>query len=285
MKSRNMPAYAKLMRLDKPIGIFLLLYPTSWALVMANQGSIQLQYAVIFFLGVVATRSLGCVINDIADRNIDIHVLRTKDRPLATQEISILEATIIASGLTTFSVILLLQLPMTTWPLALVAMLLMIIYPFCKRFFHCPQLILGIAFSVSILMVYSTVCGTLTMEAWQIFTISTLWSVIYDTQYALVDKEDDLKLGLRSSAILFGKLCHQIIAILQKLFFCLWLNLGIKHNFNTQFYMFLSLAALLGIYQQYLIMTNIRENSFLAFQNNKWVGLLLLIGVAANFYF
>ena len=275
--------YLRLIRLDKPIGILLLLWPTCWAFLTASNSTIDINLIVIFLCGVVVTRSLGCAINDLADRNIDGNVKRTEKRPLVTGELSIKNALLAITILGILALYLLYQLPYQTWDIALCAAILMIIYPFCKRLISCPQFVLGISFSCAILMVYSAIQNNIPIQAWYMFLLSTLWSVIYDTQYALTDRHYDLKIGVKSSAIWFGKHVYRAINIMQIIFLIGWILFGIKYEYNRWYYLTLIASCYLVYYQHKLIITNKPELQFKAFLNNKWQGFIILVALYTQF--
>ncbi len=277
----NIKPYIQLSRINKPIGIYLLLWPTCWALMLSSNGRLQYSTTIIFILGVVIMRSLGCVINDLADRNIDPHVERTKTRPLANKSISVKRALIFALFLASIALLLLLKLPPQTWVFAPITLLLAISYPFCKRFINCPQFILGLAFSTSIPMVYAATINKVPPQAWHLFLIAVIWPLIYDTQYALTDKSDDLKIGIKSSAIWFGSYVYTIIAMLQLVFYCSWGVFARAYDLKPIFYVALAISFSMAIYQQKLIITGKRKLQFKSFENNNPVGLIILIGLAA----
>ena len=277
----NIKPYIQLSRINKPIGIYLLLWPTCWALMLSSNGKLQYSTTIVFILGVIIMRSLGCVINDLADRNIDPHVERTRTRPLANKSISVKRALIFALFLASIALLLLLILPPQTWVFAPIALLLAISYPFCKRFINCPQFILGLAFSISIPMVYAATINKVPPQAWHLFLIAVIWPLIYDTQYALTDKSDDLKIGIKSSAIWFGNYVYTIIAMLQLVFYCSWIFFARAYDLKPIFYVALAISFSMAIYQQKLIITGKRKLQFKSFENNNPVGLIILIGLAA----
>lgn len=281
--TKKLLLFIKFIRLDKPVGIILLLWPTTWALITASDGNINYYLAMIFIAGVITTRSLGCAINDLADRKIDGKVKRTAARPLATGELKISDALKVIFILSIISLLLLVLLPIQTWPIAFIAATLMIIYPFCKRFLSCPQFILGLSFSTAILMVYSAVQNQIIFQAWCLFAASTLWSVIYDTQYALVDREYDLKLGIKSSAIWFGKYTFSIIALLQALFISLWIYFGIISDYNIWYYSLICMMIFTAYYQHKLVISGSSAKQFLAFKNNQWVGLIIMLALLSQY--
>jgi 4-hydroxybenzoate polyprenyltransferase len=268
--------YIRLMRLDKPIGIYLLLYPTLWALLLAGSG---IENYIIFILGVIVMRSAGCVINDFADRNIDKFVARTKHRPLTTGEVSSKNALLLFAGLMIVALLLVLLTNTLTIFLGLIAGLLAFIYPFSKRFFAIPQLFLGVAFAMSVPMSFSATLGVVPNSAWIVFIATIVWTVFYDTQYAMSDREDDLKIGVRSSAIYFGKFDTIIIALLQVIFVALLISVGVIFNLGFWYVISVGIVILLLIYQQFLTFHRNRDACFQAFLNNNIVGLVITVGV------
>ena len=271
-------AYTKLMRIDKPIGSLLLLWPTLTALWIASQGQPPVELVIIFILGTFIMRSAGCVINDFADRNFDGEVERTKSRPLATGEVKPIEAIALFLVLSLCGACLLIFLNRFTQLLAFIALFVIILYPFSKRWTHLPQFILGIAFSWGILMAWSAVTNELSTLPFVLFATSVIWIIAYDSLYAMVDREDDLTIGIKSSAILFGDKAHLIIGTLMSftvLGFCLF---GSLLDFGSFYYIGVMLCSLLFIYQLKLISNRNRENYFKAFLNNNWVGLALFAG-------
>jgi len=274
--------YALLMRLDKPIGAFLLLWPTLWALWLAGQGQPARGVVVIFVLGVFLMRSAGCVINDIADRNFDPHVARTRQRPLAAQRITVREAVgvFIVLCLTAFALVLLLNT--LTVLLSLPALALAISYPFMKRFHHLPQVHLGAAFGWSIPMAFAALTGTVPALAWLLFAANVVWSVVYDTMYAMVDREDDLQVGTKSTAILFGARDRWIIGRLQLVLLGLLILVGIVGGLGWAYYAGLFAATWFALYQQYLIRNREPGPCFQAFLNNNWFGLIIFCGIVLD---
>ena len=278
-------AYSKLMRFDKPIGIFLLLWPTLWPLWLVNKGVPGLKMFLIFILGVVVMRSAGCVINDIVDKDIDPSVERTRARPLANQSVSMGEAYILLLILLSIALTLVLQLNLSSFFWALGGLLITIIYPFCKRFFSAPQLILGFAFSWSIPMVYVANNLALSAEAYLLWLSVGLWIVMYDTFYALVDKEDDLKIGIKSTAILFGERVGFITALLQISVVLLWVFVGLFYELNFIYFSSLIVAACFFVRQQLLIRVRDPEQCLKAFLENNYVGLVVFLGVFLDLLF
>ena len=279
MLLKNFRHYWELMRFHKPIGIYLLLWPTLWALWAAKKSLPPLwPTLVVFVLGTVLMRAAGCVINDIADRHFDHQVQRTKTRPLTSGKVSVTSAIILFLLLSFVAFGLVLFLNSLTIYLSFVGIGLACIYPFTKRFFSAPQLVLGVAFAWGIPMAYAAVINYLPIYCWWLFGVTILLIVAYDTMYAMVDKEDDLKLHLKSTAILFGEYDRLIIGILQLIIFLNLFLFGWIQDYHFFYFIFIFLAGMLLVYQQYLIKNRIRENCFQAFLNNHWFGLLVLFG-------
>jgi 4-hydroxybenzoate polyprenyltransferase len=277
--------YARLMRLDKPIGIFLLLWPTLWALLIASEGHPDHKVLVIFVLGVILMRSAGCVINDYADRDIDCHVSRTQNRPLTSGRVSTREAKILFLVLCLVAFVLVLQLNKLTLLLSIAGVLLAAIYPFMKRVTHLPQVVLGAAFGWSVPMAFAAQTGTVPQIAWLMFLATLLWATAYDTMYAMVDSEDDLALGIKSTAILFGDSDRQIIGIIQIMVLLCLLMIGHQAELGLIYYSSVLLAGILFTYQQYLIRFRTREGCFQAFLNNNWVGAVIFLGILFDYMF
>jgi len=275
--------YIQLMRLDKPVGIFLLLWPTLWALLIAGEGYPDQQVLVIFMLGVILMRSAGCVINDYADRDIDAHVSRTRTRPLATGRISHRAAKILFLLLCLAAFLLVLQLNRLTLLLSFVGVALAAIYPYMKRVTHLPQVVLGAAFGWSVPMAFAAQTGSVPQIAWLLYLATLLWATAYDTMYAMVDRDDDIVLGVKSTAILFGDADRHIIAVIQiMVMFCL-LMVGRQAELGLYYHAGLLLAALMFTYQQYLIRYRTREGCFRAFRNNSWVGAVIFLGMLLDY--
>ena len=270
--------YAKLMRIDKPIGSLLLLWPTLTSLWIASDGAPKINLIVIFVLGTFIMRSAGCVINDYADRNFDGLVERTRTRPLATGTVSSREALILFITLCACGAILLLFLNNLTRILALFALFVAILYPFAKRWTQLPQGILGIAFSWGIPMAWAASTGSLTTIPWIFFSTCLVWIIAYDTLYAMVDKEDDELIGVKSSALLFGERTHFIVGFLQGITILGFCVLGWALDYGSLYLLGILGCVVLFIYQHKLISTKNRENYFEAFLNNNWVGLSLFAG-------
>lgn len=276
------PAYKRLMRLDKPIGIYLLLWPTWWALWLAAEGGPSLGMLLIFTIGVVLMRSAGCVINDFADRHVDGAVERTRLRPIASGTVTVVEAVQLFILLLLIAALLLFFLNWQTMLLSLVAVALASIYPFMKRYTHLPQLVLGAAYSWGIPMAFMATQQQLPSLVWYLYLANLLWTVAYDTFYALVDKPDDLKIGIKSTAILFGRFALPIIALLQISALLLLVYVGYKANLHWVYYLSLIIAAAGFIYQHIIAQQN-RENCFKAFLHNHYVGLVIFLGIAASY--
>ncbi len=271
--------WIQLMRLDRPIGALLLLWPTLWAVWVAGDGTPSLTVILVFIAGVWVMRAAGCVINDFADRHFDGSVARTRERPLATGALSAKQALLLFAGLLVLALLLLIPLNRFTFYLSFGGAGLAILYPFMKRFTFLPQLFLGAAFGWAIPMAFAAETGSLPAAAWLIFTAKVVWTVAYDTQYAMCDREDDLKIGIKSTAILFGDADRLIIGVLQALtLWPLWL-LGRGLDFGWPWYLGLAVAAALFVYQQWLIRDREPAACFRAFLNNQWVGLAIFAGL------
>ena len=280
----NWKAYAQLMRLDKPVGIYLLLWPTLWALLMAAQGLPPLEITVIFVAGVVVMRSAGCVINDYADRNVDGRVKRTTQRLLATGEATPKQALQLFGALIVIAFILVLFLNWQTIALSVVALMLAASYPFMKRYTHLPQVVLGAAFGWSIPMAFMAVQETVPTYAWWLFIANLLWTVAYDTMYAMVDRDDDLQIGVKSTAILFGKNDVLIVMLLQGCALTILWCIGLTINATWPYYTAVLFSALLCVRQYQLIKRRQREGCFTAFIENHYIGLAITLGTALHFY-
>ena len=275
--------YEKLMRLDKPIGILLLLWPTLWGLWLSSYGSPNSGVVVIFVLGVVLMRSAGCIVNDVADRNFDAHVERTKDRPLAAKLISPQEALLVAGLLAALAFGLVLQLNLLTVKLAVIALVLAVGYPFLKRFFWLPQAWLGIAFGFGIPMAFAAYHNHVVQIAWVLLTANVFWAIAYDTEYAMVDRDDDVKLGLKASAILFGRFDVIGVMVCHALFLLIMAYVGYRALLGAFYFLGLVIAACLAGYQYWLIRDRQRERCFKAFLSNNFVGAVIYGGIIADF--
>lgn len=271
--------YAQLMRWDKPIGALLLLWPTLWALWLAGAGHPAQHVVVIFLLGVWVTRSAGCVINDLADRDFDPHVERTRTRPLAAGRVSIREAVLLALFLALIALLLVLQLNRLTILLAPVGVILTLSYPFMKRFHHLPQAHLGLAFGWGIPMAFAALTDSVPSLAWLLFVANLAWVMVYDTEYAMADREDDLKIGVKSSAILFGEHDKRSVGLLQLITLLLLAAVGIGYGLGWLYELGLLAAAWAFLYQQYLIRLRDRGDCFRAFLNNNVFGLAIFCGI------
>ena len=277
-------AYVRLMRLDKPIGILLLLWPTLWGLWFASAGIPPLDVLLISVTGTALMRSAGCVVNDYADRNFDPHVERTRDRPIAAGIIQPNEALILAAVLMLCAFVLVLFLSALTIKLAFAAAAIAVIYPFVKRVFPLPQAWLGVAFGFGILMAYAAVWQALPLVGWLLLLATVLWAIAYDTEYAMVDRDDDLKIGVKSSAILFGR--YDVLGVLtaHALFLVLMTGIGWWQLRGAFYFAGLTVASALVMYQYFLIRKRSREGCFRAFLNNNWVGCVIFAGIAADWW-
>jgi 4-hydroxybenzoate polyprenyltransferase len=277
--------YYYLVRLDRPIGILLLLWPMLWALWIASHGKPDPLVLFVFILGTVLMRSAGVAINDYADRNIDGHVQRTRQRPLATGKVSPKEALIVFSVLVLISFSLVLLLNRLTIYLSFGGLVLAAVYPFAKRYTHLPQVVLGMAFAWAVPMAFAAQTNTLPKEAWLIYVVTVVWAVIYDTMYAMVDREDDLKIGVKSTAILFGEADRAILFILQLMMFAGLFLVGRQAGLHKPYYVSMGIAAVMALYQQALIRQREPERCFRAFLNNNWLGTILFIGIVFDYLY
>ncbi|TFH87513.1 4-hydroxybenzoate octaprenyltransferase [Billgrantia azerbaijanica] len=276
----RLPDFLHLMRLDRPIGTWLLMWPTLWALWVAAAGIPDRRVLLIFIVGVYLMRAAGCVVNDYADRHFDGHVKRTRNRPLATGRIGEGEAKALFATLVTAAFVLVWFTNLFTVLLSLVGVALAFIYPFMKRYTHLPQLFLGAAFSWAIPMAFGAVLGTIPVEAWLLFAANVAWTVAYDTEYAMVDRDDDLKVGIKSTAVLFGRADRLMIGALQGLTLALLAWAGVRLALGGFFWLGLCAMAATFLWQQWLIRHRERERCFQAFLNNHWSGLLVFAGLA-----
>lgn len=276
-------AYAQLTRLNRPIGIWLLLWPVMWALWLSSNGLPDQKVFIIFVLGVVLTRSAGCAINDYADRNFDGHVQRTRDRPLVTGQLDPVEAIALCIALGLIALGLVLTLNPMTQLLALIGGFMVMTYPFMKRFFPLPQFYLGAAFTWSVPMTFAAHTGEVPRIAWLLFIAGVLWTMAYDTMYAMVDRDDDRKLGIRSSAILFGDADRFIVGAMQLMtLFALWL-VGKELELGLWYRVGLAGAAIFALYEQLLIRNRKPEFCLRAFLNNNYFGMAIFIGIALEY--
>lgn len=274
--------YLLLMRLDRPIGTLLLLWPTWWALWSASNGHPEFSTWFIFTLGVFLMRAAGCVINDISDRKYDGHVNRTQNRPLAQNMLPVKNAWFLFTTLMFAAAFLLLFLNQLTIYLAMAAAFFAVTYPLMKRVTYLPQVYLGIAFSFSIPMVYAEITSTVPKVAWLLFVANILWTTAYDTIYAMIDRKDDLKIGVKSTAILFGDLDKVIIGIIQLLTILAFYMFGQQSELTAPYYIAVVVVIWLFAYQQFLIMSRNEAKCFKAFLNNNWVGLVIFIGIFSH---
>ncbi|KUJ84060.1 4-hydroxybenzoate octaprenyltransferase [Microbulbifer sp. ZGT114] len=284
--SRRWPAalpYWQLARLDRPIGSLLLLWPTWWALWLAAGGWPGLHLFAVFTLGVLLMRAAGCAINDYADRHIDGHVKRTAARPLATGRATPRGALLLFTGLCLLAFLLVLTTNRLTVLLSLPAVALAFCYPFAKRYTHLPQVVLGAAFSMGIPMAFAAATGEVPAVAWLLYTANLLWTVAYDTFYAMVDRDDDLKIGVKSTAVLFGEMDRTMTAALQLMVLFALMLAGQRFELGTIYYLGLAVAACLFGYQQWLIRNRERDACFRAFLNNNWVGAAVFAGIALHY--
>ncbi|HEY8518669.1 MAG TPA: 4-hydroxybenzoate octaprenyltransferase [Gammaproteobacteria bacterium] len=277
--------YARLMRLHQPIGIWLLLWPTLWALWIASAGAPSQHVFVILVLGTIIVRSAGCVINDFADRDIDPHVRRTAARPLASGEVGPSEALVLFAGLMLIAFGLVLTLNALTVLLALAAAVLAVCYPFAKRVFSAPQFVLGLAFSWGVPMAFAAQTGQVPRLGWLLFLTAVIWVVVYDTEYAMADREDDLKIGVNSTAVLLGDMDRAAIAGLHALLAVSLVLVGRTAELGPWYYAGVAAAACLALYQLGLIWSREPQRCFRAFLNNAWYGAAVFAGIALDFVF
>ncbi len=283
MSAEKAKAYWQLMRMDRPIGSFLLFWPMLWSLLLAAEGMPDWDVLLVFTAGVFLMRSAGCVINDFADRHVDGHVKRTQQRPLPAGKVTSKEAVLLFLVLGITSFLLVLTMNSLTIQLSFVGIALAFVYPFMKRYTHLPQLVLGLAFSWAIPMAWAAQTNELPWMVWFLFTINALWTIAYDTQYAMVDRDDDLLIGVKSTAILFGRFDKLIIGLLQLATLAMLLWLGQYYQLGQSFYWSILAAGALFVYQQHLIRHRERELCFKAFLNNNYVGMVLALGLLVAF--
>jgi 4-hydroxybenzoate polyprenyltransferase len=277
---QRLDSYEKLLRLDKPIGTLLLLWPTLWALWLSSAGKPNWKIVWIFVIGTVLMRSAGVAVNDYADQNFDRHVARTRDRPLAAGRIQPFEALIIAAVLALLAFVMILPLGLPVVLLSVVALFLAITYPFTKRFFALPQAYLGIAFGFGIPMAYAAHTGRVPAVGWVLLLANIFWTIAYDTEYAMVDRDDDRRIGIRTSAILFGRYDVVAVIVSHAVFLMIMAAVGWHLALAWPYYAGLACAAGLVLYQLNLIRNRQRERSFKAFLDNNWVGGAVFIGIA-----
>ena len=277
--------YAVLMRMNRPIGVYLLLWPTVWALWIAGEGNPDIGVTWVFVLGVVLMRSAGCVINDYADRDIDPLVSRTRNRPIAAGKVKSREALLLFAMLCLAAFTLVLTMNWLTVGLSIGAVLLAAIYPFMKRYTYLPQVFLGLAFGWAIPMAFAAQTGEVPVIAWLLLTATVLWATAYDSMYAMVDVEDDLKIGVKSTAILFGDADRIIIGSIQVMFLITMVIVGNKLELGQYYFAGLLAAAILVVYQLFLIRNRDPEGCFKAFLNNHWLGAVIFAGLVLHYWF
>ncbi|MES9935352.1 MAG: 4-hydroxybenzoate octaprenyltransferase [Sedimenticola sp.] len=275
--------YAALIRFDRPIGTLLLLWPALWALWIAGEGNPRWEVVVIFLLGTFLMRSAGCAINDYADRNIDGHVERTRNRPVASGLVSPKEALAVFAVLSLIAFGLVLLLNWQTVLLSFVALALAAVYPFMKRYTHLPQLVLGMAFAWAVPMAFMALTENVPPNAWLLYIATVIWALVYDTQYAMVDREDDLKIGVKSTAILFGEYDVAMILLLQVSMLGVMVLVGVKEELTLFYYLGLAVAAMLVVYQLTLIRKRDPAGCFKAFLNNNYFGMAVFLGLLAHY--
>ena len=278
----RLDAYERLVRLDKPIGILLLLWPTLWGLWLAKDGIPHPLVLWLFILGTVVTRSAGCAVNDFADRNFDAEVKRTQARPLAAGKIHAWEALVVAAVLGAAALGIVTQFNNLTIGLSFIAVAITVIYPFLKRIFWMPQAWLGVAFGFGIPMAFAAQLGYLPPLAWALLAANILWTIAYDTEYAMVDRDDDLRIGIRTSAILFGRFDVAAVMIFYVLFLFAMMAIGLWKNYGPFYYAGLAVAAAIAGYHYTIIKTRTREGCFKAFLHNNWIGLAVFLGIVAD---
>jgi len=274
--------YEKLMRLDKPIGILLLLWPTLWALWIASHGRPGWLLTWIFVLGTVLMRSAGCVINDYADRDFDRHVERTRERPLTAGKVSVREALTVAVVLTLLAGLLILPLSKLVWALACVAVFLAASYPFTKRFFAIPQAYLGIAFGFGIPMAFAAVQGRIPALAWWLLAANIAWAIAYDTEYAMVDRDDDVRIGIKTSALTFGRFDVAAVMLCYGIALAILTWIGAQKHYGVFYFGGLAVATGIALYHWTLIRARERMNCFKAFLHNNWIGAAIFAGIVGE---
>ena len=275
--------YCELIRLEKPIGIYLLLWPTLWALTIAGEGSPDGWILFVFIAGVFLMRSAGCAINDYADRHIDLHVERTKNRPLTSGRMTSKEALWVFAALCLMAFALVLSLNTFTIALSIGGVLLTASYPFMKRYHYLPQVHLGAAFGWAVPMAFAAQIESVPKQAWLLYVATIVWTTAYDTMYGMADREDDLKLGLKSTAILFGDYDRAIIGVLQSLFILALVLIGIDLDFSAIYFYALLLASGFLAYEQLMIIYRVPDYCFNAFLHNHWVGAIVFFGIIGHY--
>ena len=283
LKYDKFKQYLLLIRLNRPIGIFLLLWPTLWGLWIASEGFPNTKILVVFLFGVFLMRSAGCILNDIIDKDFDKFVARTQNRPLASDKLSSIEAFIVAISLIFIAFLLVLTTNTLTVQLSFVAIILAGTYPFLKRHTYLPQFFLGLTFGWSIPMAFAATTNSIPKIAWLLLIANILWAVVYDTIYAMIDREDDLKIGIKSTAILFDDADRFIIGLIQSLVLIALIVIGQQASLNTIYYFSLIIGGCLFLYQLYLIKNRDPKKCMQAFLNNNWFGLVVFIGLFINY--
>ena len=283
LKYDKFKQYLLLIRLNRPIGIFLLLWPTLWGLWIASEGFPNTKILVVFLFGVFLMRSAGCILNDIIDKDFDKFVARTQNRPLASDKLSSIEAFIVAISLIFIAFLLVLTTNTLTVQLSFVAIILAGTYPFLKRHTYLPQFFLGLTFGWSIPMAFAATTNSIPKIAWLLLIANILWAVVYDTIYAMIDREDDLKIGIKSTAILFDDADIFIIGLIQSLVLIALIVIGQQASLNTIYYFSLIIGGCLFLYQLYLIRNRDQKKCMQAFLNNNWFGLVVFIGLFVNY--
>lgn len=278
------PLYLQLIRFDKPIGFYLLLWPTLWALAIAAEGAPDRWILFVFVCGVFLMRSAGCAINDYADRDLDHQVARTQNRPLTTGLISEKEALGVFAVLSLIAFALVLSLNLFTILMSFGGLLLAASYPFMKRYHYLPQVHLGAAFGWAIPMAFAAQLETIPKQGWLLYVAALLWTVAYDTMYSMVDRKDDLKVGVKSTAILFGEFDKLMIAIFQGLFITAMVLIGVDLEMTWPFYLGLLAAALLSGFEQFMIADRVPAHCFTAFLHNHWIGAVIFAGIMGHYY-
>jgi 4-hydroxybenzoate polyprenyltransferase len=284
--SRRIEEYWELARFNRPVGTWLLLWPALWALWIAGEGQPNQKVLIVFVLGVIVMRAAGCVINDFADRDIDPHVRRTRDRPIAARRVSPVEALVLFAVLLAIALYLVTFLDLLTIKLAFIGAALTVSYPFVKRFFPMPQLYLGISFGGwSVPMAFAAETGKLPRVAWVLYIAAVIWAAIYDTIYAMIDREDDLKIGVKSSAILFADMDKMLIFVMQAMMIFALVLAGQNMHFGEWYYGGLAAAGLLFLYQQWLIRDRNPAGCLRAFLNNQYVGMVIFTGILLQYIY
>ena len=283
LKYDKFKQYLLLIRLNRPIGIFLLLWPTLWGLWIASEGFPNTKILVVFLFGVFLMRSAGCILNDIIDKDFDKFVARTQNRPLASDKLSSIEAFIVAISLIFIAFLLVLTTNTLTVQLSFIAIILAGTYPFLKRHTYLPQFFLGLTFGWSIPMAFAATTNSIPKIAWLLLIANILWTVVYDTIYAMIDREDDLKIGIKSTAILFDDADRFIIGLIQSLVLIALIVIGQQASLNTIYYFSLIIGGCLFLYQLYLIRNRDPKKCMQAFLNNNWFGLVVFIGLFINY--